>query len=114
MALSLLWVLVFALVHGFVHIRKRFAARQHSGLELNEDEELPEPKGHIQSLGGGVIFSYRIARLLSCVALLCLSVVQLIRNKHWNEELGRKESVHRIGLTISYVSACNTNARVRF
>ncbi|OCH85242.1 hypothetical protein OBBRIDRAFT_807663, partial [Obba rivulosa] len=46
-----------------------------------DDAEPPLVRGHVESLGGPVIFAFRCARLLCCLALLALSVLTVVAPK---------------------------------
>lgn len=105
-ALSLAWIVVFGLVHGVQRLWRSFKSREYTGLEqadVEEDEQAEKPS-HIESLGGLVIFLFRVARLLGCIALFSLSTNTLLRNKNLRAPLDLKANLFRIGLTGTYVS----------
>lgn len=64
-------------------------------------------KNHIQELGGSIIFSFRIARLVACLTLLGLSTASLFNSGDWNHGLGDLDTAKwlRIILTSVYVCA---------
>ncbi|KAH8086617.1 hypothetical protein BXZ70DRAFT_1067776 [Cristinia sonorae] len=64
--LSFTWIFVLALVHGYSFLGKKLVARAGKNLELNGkcNDEFIEPQGHMKSLGGAVIFTFRLVRLL--------------------------------------------------
>ncbi|KAH8086646.1 hypothetical protein BXZ70DRAFT_549376 [Cristinia sonorae] len=108
--LSITWIFVFALVHGFACLRKKLTARGGTGLELNgegSEEEVIETQGYIKSLGGAIIFTFRLVRLLTVAGLLALSIVTLLRKPGWKEHIC-DEALFRVGLTAAYAYATIT------
>lgn len=60
---------------------KSLATRTFSANETVEEEISPvEEKSHVEQLGGSVIFGFLVARLLSSLTLLGLSVATLVRH----------------------------------
>jgi len=102
-ALSFTCILVFGIAHSVANaLQKR---RQKSGLKLNggeEEEDLAKPQSHVEALGGKVIFSFRVARLVACIVLLSLSAVTLTHDELWYRDIGRKTKLLRVGITGSY------------
>lgn len=94
-------------MYGVGRLWKTFKNREYTGLEhaeVEEGDEQAEKPSHIESLGGLVIFLFRVARLLGCIALFSLSTNTLLRNKNLRAPLDLKANLFRIGLTGTYVS----------
>lgn len=89
-------------------ISKRLATRLFSSNKKTEESSpvhIPvDERSHIAQLGGRVIFGFIVARLLSCLALLGLSVVTLVL--HHKGGISRYESHDwlQIALCGTYVS----------
>ena len=73
--LFLHWVVVSGPVQRLV--TRLFSSNQDEQEDGPSDVLLVE-KSHVEKLGGTVIFGYLIARLLSCLALLGLSIATLL------------------------------------
>ncbi|CAL1696193.1 unnamed protein product [Somion occarium] len=81
--ISILWSATRLVVS---QIRSRVSsAKPRDGADLQGEESLSEST-HVQQHGGIVIFLYRVARLVACLALFGLSIFSLVHSVAWHDE----------------------------
>lgn len=66
-------------------------------------------KGLLEECGGATIFTFRIARLVGCVALLVVSVYQFIAQNAWHhagtwKDIWRTQNYPQLAMIVTYVS----------
>ena len=89
-AFSILLLLLHALLSSKL-VRRPVASKQPSeAIDEEEEEAITEPaasphagiindiKTHVHSMGGPVIFTYKVLRLLGCLVLVVLTIVTLV------------------------------------